>query len=564
MGTSKLKKLFSEAMAATNVKPKITQCQMIILAFRNSPYGENEEDLYGLATCTDIHDYVKKTFPYYRNSDLVFKKHLGRLLSFHKVFEKTHLALDHQRVYWKINRSYYVQESTNPIADKDKNLQGIHPKLVKRIPAPVNRMPIPLLDPEMKKNLFQTQKTFKLTKLFSEATAETHVRPKISLCQMIVLAFRNSPYGEYKEDSYGLATSTDIYEYIKKTFPYYRNSDCDLKQHLSRLLCFHKVFEKTDLALGHRRVYWKIGRAYYTQQCSKKITKVDKDPQERHPKLVKRIPDATENCMPIPLKHPETKKNLFDSQNTSKYAKLYSEATTDSNVRPKITISQMTVLAFRNSPYGENKEDLYGLATCADIHDYIKNTFPYYRNTDSNFKNQLSVNLSHHKEVFVKTDLVVGNQSVYWKISRSYYAKLFPILQWSKWSNSQIESVLGKEGVTSDQFKISFAMDSKETKIKEEVVDGTNPSQINPASDVNCANHGSAGDIVIKSEIELEFKEETKGKSVVMNADADIEFQDEISENSDMILKSETDYDIKEETKDISSTLNDPLLILGM
>ena len=107
-------------------------------------------------------------------------------------------------------------------------------------------------------------------------------------------------------------------------------------------------------------------------------------------------------------------------------------------------------------------------------------------------------------------------------------------------------------------------MDSKETKIKEEVVNGTNPSKINLTSDVNCAIHGSAGDIVIKSEIELEFKEETKGKSVVMNADADIEFQDEISENSDMILKSETDYDIKEETKDISSTLNDPLLILGM
>ena len=110
--TSKLETLFSEAMAATNVKPKITLCQMIILAFKDSPYGENEEDLYGLATCTDIHDYIKKTFPYYRNSDLVFKKHLSRLLCVHKVFEKTHLVLDHQRVYWKINRSYYTQEST--------------------------------------------------------------------------------------------------------------------------------------------------------------------------------------------------------------------------------------------------------------------------------------------------------------------------------------------------------------------------------------------------------------------------------------------------------------------
>ena len=107
-------------------------------------------------------------------------------------------------------------------------------------------------------------------------------------------------------------------------------------------------------------------------------------------------------------------------------------------------------------------------------------------------------------------------------------------------------------------------MDFKETKIKEEVVDGTNLSTINPASDVNCANHGSAGDIVIKSEIELEFKEETKGKIVVMNADAEIEFKGEINEHSDMILKSETDYDIKEGTKDRSSTLNDPLLILGM
>ena len=158
----------------------------------------------------------------------------------------------------------------------------------------------------------------------------------------------------------------------------------------------------------------------------------------------------------------------------------------------------------------------------------------------------------------------IGNQRVYWKISRSYYPKLFPILEWSKWSNGQIESVLGKEGVTSNQFKISLAMDFKETKIKEEVVDGTNPSKINPKSDVNCANNGSAGDIVIKSEIELEFKEETKGKIVVMNADAEIEFKGEINEHSDMILKSETDYDIKEGTKDRSSTLNDPLLILGM
>ena len=121
-----------------------------------------------------------------------------------------------------------------------------------------------------------------------------------------------------------------------------------------------------------------------------------------------------------------------------------------------------------------------------------------------------------------------------------------------------------KEGVTNNQFNISFTLDSEETKIKEEVVDGTNLSTINPASDVNCANHGSAGDIVIKSEIELEFKEETKGKIVVMNADAEIEFKGEINEHSDMILKSETDYDIKEGTKDRSSTLNDPLLILGM
>ena len=84
-------------------------------------------------------------------------------------------------------------------------------------------------------------------------------------------------------------------------------------------------------------------------------------------------------------------------------------------------------------------------------------------------------------------------------------------------------------------------MDYEETKIKEEVVDCTNQSNINPAFDVNCANHGRAGDIVVKSEIELEFKEKAKSKSVVKNADAEIVFKDEINKNSDMIIKSETD-----------------------
>ena len=54
-----------EAMVNSKDRPKLSFCQMVILALQNATYGLSENDPYGLATCSDICLYINKTFPYY-------------------------------------------------------------------------------------------------------------------------------------------------------------------------------------------------------------------------------------------------------------------------------------------------------------------------------------------------------------------------------------------------------------------------------------------------------------------------------------------------------------------
>ena len=102
-------------------------------------------------------------------------------------------------------------------------------------------------------------------------------------------------------------------------------------------------------------------------------------PTERHlittAHLIRRVPEATENCLPIPLVDPTTNKNLFRTNKPSVYAKQIYEATRGAHVKPKLSYCQLIVLALRNSPYGENEKDLFGLLSTAKYKTRVANYF---------------------------------------------------------------------------------------------------------------------------------------------------------------------------------------------
>ena len=244
-------------------------------------------------------------------------------------------------------------------------------------------------------------------------------------------------------------------------------------------------------------------------------------PTERHlittAHLIRRVPEATENCLPIPLVDPTTNKNLFRTNKPSVYAKQIYEATRGAHVKPKLSYCQLIVLALRNSPYGENEKDLFGLATLNDIYEYIMNVFPYYRNVLTlGWQNSIRHNLSLNK-VFVRSDHGRGagtGRGGYWTINKCYYKRLekkkFSILEWSKWSNGQIE----KECATKNGL-------STEIKIEEEAVENSDSTYT--------TNNGSKED-----------------------------------NSFDIVMKSEPEFQVKEEQEERDSATNDPSLILGL
>jgi len=238
-------------------------------------------------------------------------------------------------------------------------------------------------------------------------------------------------------------------------------------------------------------------------------------PTEGPAHLIRRVPEATENCLPIPLVDPTTNKPLFHTHNPSVYAKRFYDATRGAHVKPKLSYCQLIVLALRNSPYGENEKDLFGLATLTDIYDYITNIFPYYRNVLTEkglgWQNSIRYNLSLNK-VFVKWR--GARRGGYWTINKCYYnrvvfktTKKFSILEWSKWSNGQIAWIVksSKECATKNGL-------STEIKIEEETVENSDPRY-----NSNGSKEDNSFDNVMQSEPEFQVKEEQEEKGSATN-----------------------------------------------
>ena len=54
------------------------------------------------------------------------------------------------------------------------------------------------------------------------------------------------------------------------------------------------------------------------------------------------------------------------------------EAMVNSEDRPKLSFTQMIILALQHATYGLSEADPYGFASAGDICQYIRETFPYY------------------------------------------------------------------------------------------------------------------------------------------------------------------------------------------
>ena len=58
------------------------------------------------------------------------------------------------------------------------------------------------------------------------------------------------------------------------------------------------------------------------------------------------------------------------------------EAMVNSKDPPKLSFTQMVILALQHATYGLSEADPYGFASAGDICQYIRETFPYYAATD--------------------------------------------------------------------------------------------------------------------------------------------------------------------------------------
>ena len=54
------------------------------------------------------------------------------------------------------------------------------------------------------------------------------------------------------------------------------------------------------------------------------------------------------------------------------------EAMVNSKDPPKLSFTQMVILALQHATYGLSEADPYGFASAGDICQYIRETFPYY------------------------------------------------------------------------------------------------------------------------------------------------------------------------------------------